>query len=239
MKKTLSVILIVLIVLIFSGCDSSDYKKATELFEQGEYAQARDIFAELEDYEDSWEKVRQCDIEITVDECNNAIAKLGLTDSVSYFDVYFSLKAFEKAFDLYGSVPEEHKDRITDAQKLLAVQPLYEQCRAEPEIKDQVMAEAVRIVKDYTKNYAAVSTFQVREDEEPTIMIFWDDEDPTLVSGSIDLCYSYENAFGGTKDRKETGYWKGKIENGIFEITEMTFYELQEEWLDMLIGALK
>lgn len=239
MKKALSTMLIVLMVLIFSGCDSSDYKKATELFEQGEFAQARDIFAELEDYEDSQEKVRLCDIEITVEECNKAIATLELDDSVSYYDVYFSLKSFEKAFDLYYSVPEEYKDRIPDAQKLLATQTFYEQCCAEEIIEQQVTAEAIRVVKEFTSNYAAVSTFQVREDEEPTIMIYWDKEEPTLVNGSITLRYSYENKFGGTEDREELGYWDGKYENGVFEITAMTFYKLETELLDRLIAALK
>lgn len=229
MKRALSVILIVLMVLIFSGCDSSDYKKATELFEQGEFAQAREIFAELADYEDSQEKVKLCDIEITIEECNNAIANLGLTNSVTYYDVLFSLSRFEKAFNLYYSVPEEYKDRITDAQKLLAAQTLYEQCRAEEEIENQVTAEAIKVVKDYTSKYAAISTFQIREDKETSFALFWDDEDPTLLNGSITLYYSYANKYGGTEDREEMGFWDGKYENGVFEITKMSFYGLEDE----------
>lgn len=232
MKRALSAVLAVFMIFILSGCDSSDYKKAVKLYDQGEYAQAREIFAELEDYEDSQEKLALCDIEISIEECNNAIEQLQLGSSVSYYDVKFSLNRFKKAFDLYNAVPPEQKNRITDAEKLLAAQVFYEQCCAEPEIESQVMAEAVRMVKDHTALYAAISTFKVREDEESTIFIFWNDDDPTMLNGSIDLCYSYENKYGGTQDREETGYWHGKYENGVFEITDMTFYGLTSELID-------
>ena len=38
---------------MLTGCDSSDYKKATELYESGNYDEAYEAFTELGDYKDS------------------------------------------------------------------------------------------------------------------------------------------------------------------------------------------
>ncbi len=53
MKKI--ILAIILIILILTGCDSSDYKKAVTLYEEGNYSEAAVIFAGLGDYEDSAE----------------------------------------------------------------------------------------------------------------------------------------------------------------------------------------
>ena len=61
MKKILAIVLVLTMVLSLCGCDSADYKKATELLDNGEYAAAREIFVALGDYEDSAEMVKECD----------------------------------------------------------------------------------------------------------------------------------------------------------------------------------
>lgn len=48
-------------IMLLSGCNSSDYKTASDYLEEGKYAQAREIFVSLGDYKDSAEKVRACD----------------------------------------------------------------------------------------------------------------------------------------------------------------------------------
>ena len=59
--KKLSLFLLSLIMLIsLTACDSDDYKKATELYNNGQYSEAAAIFEQLGDYEDSSEKVKQC-----------------------------------------------------------------------------------------------------------------------------------------------------------------------------------
>ena len=65
MKKTFLVIALVFILcFILTGCDSNRYEKATELFTQGEYQEALELYQKLGDYEDSAEKVKECEREI-------------------------------------------------------------------------------------------------------------------------------------------------------------------------------
>lgn len=54
MKKRLALILaIAMLCMALMGCDSSDYKKACALYEEGSYAEAAELFEGLGDYEDS------------------------------------------------------------------------------------------------------------------------------------------------------------------------------------------
>ena len=60
MKKLISIILALSIAFSLVGCDSSDYKKGLELYEQGEYSNAQLIFEGLGDYKDSMQMVKAC-----------------------------------------------------------------------------------------------------------------------------------------------------------------------------------
>ena len=60
MKKIATIVISAILLLALTGCDSSDYKKATELFNSGNYAEAQTMFEALGDYEDSAEMVLEC-----------------------------------------------------------------------------------------------------------------------------------------------------------------------------------
>lgn len=61
MKKTVVILLALSLIVSLSACKSSDYKEAMELYEDERYSRARDMFAELGDYENSAEMVAECD----------------------------------------------------------------------------------------------------------------------------------------------------------------------------------
>ena len=48
------------ICLVLTGCDSSQYKKATSLYEAGDFEAAASLFEELGDYENSAEMALAC-----------------------------------------------------------------------------------------------------------------------------------------------------------------------------------
>lgn len=52
-KSASCLMLILLLGLSMTGCDSLDYRKAVQYYNAGAYDQAADLFAQLEDYEDS------------------------------------------------------------------------------------------------------------------------------------------------------------------------------------------
>lgn len=60
MKKGCLALCLVLLLVALVGCDATDYKKATELYESGKYAEAQAMFEELGDYEDSRTKAKDC-----------------------------------------------------------------------------------------------------------------------------------------------------------------------------------
>lgn len=71
MKKIIAIILTLVMVLTLTACDSSDYKKAMGLYEEGDYVSARAMFVELADYENSPEMVKECDYGIAVETYEN------------------------------------------------------------------------------------------------------------------------------------------------------------------------
>lgn len=60
MKRFIVLLSAVILCLILAGCSGSQYKKATELYEQGSYAEAGEIFSKLGNYEDSADKANEC-----------------------------------------------------------------------------------------------------------------------------------------------------------------------------------
>lgn len=64
MKKFTAILVLIAILVCFAGCESMDYKKATNLYNNGQYAEALELFLELGSYEDSAEMVNACRYEI-------------------------------------------------------------------------------------------------------------------------------------------------------------------------------
>ena len=60
MKRFIVLFSAVILCLTLAGCSGSQYKKATELYEQGNYAEAGEIFSKLGNYEDSADKANEC-----------------------------------------------------------------------------------------------------------------------------------------------------------------------------------
>lgn len=59
-RKVVCCALAAALMLILTGCESRDYKEAVALFESGQYSQARTIFVDLADYEDSAQWAEKC-----------------------------------------------------------------------------------------------------------------------------------------------------------------------------------
>lgn len=69
MKKYVLITLAILTLFslfLLTGCDSSDYKEAISLYEQGEYEQAKEIFVSLGEYEDSINYSNECTMQIAL-----------------------------------------------------------------------------------------------------------------------------------------------------------------------------
>ena len=62
-KRILAIMLCVCMLVMACGCDSIDYKKATKLYNNGEWDEAIEIFESLGSYEDSEDMVNVCNYE--------------------------------------------------------------------------------------------------------------------------------------------------------------------------------
>ncbi|MBR6040067.1 MAG: hypothetical protein IKP38_06275 [Clostridia bacterium] len=60
MKKTISICIILVVLLCFFGCKSSDYNKAVALQDAGSYAEAILLFEKIGDYKDSSTRLNDC-----------------------------------------------------------------------------------------------------------------------------------------------------------------------------------
>lgn len=62
MKRFIVLLSAMILCLTLAGCSGSQYKKATELYEQGNYAEAGEIFSKLGNYEDSADKAKRMQV---------------------------------------------------------------------------------------------------------------------------------------------------------------------------------
>ena len=76
-KKLFGLALVMVMSLSLVGCKSSDYKKAVELEEQGDYSGALELFNGIPDYKDSADHITYCsDMDSAITAYNDAKTKL-------------------------------------------------------------------------------------------------------------------------------------------------------------------
>lgn len=73
MKKHNLLLLLILVCLLLSACDSSDYNKACKQFENGDYGTAQTSFEALGDYKDSANMVIECRYQLALMEVTNGL----------------------------------------------------------------------------------------------------------------------------------------------------------------------
>lgn len=85
MKKAAVLLCCLCLVLAMTGCERADYVAAVEVYNSGDFAQARELFLALEDYEDSAALAKRCEYHLAValysdgafQEAITALEKLG------------------------------------------------------------------------------------------------------------------------------------------------------------------
>lgn len=67
MKRVIALFIALMIAFTLSGCNSTDYKKALALYEKGDYLAARELFEELDGYEDSADQINACNYQLALE----------------------------------------------------------------------------------------------------------------------------------------------------------------------------
>lgn len=138
MKKAICMVCVLAICLALAGCDSSQYKKATSLYEAGDYEAAASLFEELGDYENSAEMALACKYTFAAqllenkdyDAAKEIFEKLGnYADSENFrkecdyqkAEDAFTSGDYETAISLYELNPAylDSETKISDAKRAL------------------------------------------------------------------------------------------------------------------------
>ena len=119
MKKIVALLLVFVMVFALCGCDSSDYKKAVQLYEEEKYEEAYIMFNGLADYKDSEEWA------------DKALKNKLYTEALIYYDVQeykTARKIFEQLGDFRDSeyyandIKENHRVLYKDLEGKWSVQ---------------------------------------------------------------------------------------------------------------------
>lgn len=224
MRKIVALLLVFVMMFTLCGCDSREYKKALSLYENGQYEEAHQIFTELGDYEDCQEMAINCVLE----KC------IGLINDAGNFSVLGSFEMYSEAFEIYYNLTPEHQARVTNADKLLAVEEEYKELAAYRETKaliDKIDNDIIRQAKIEAQRYlpSGVSF------SDESITVNRDEANPALLSGGVFLDYSYKNTFGGTIEDYCIGTWEGTYEDEVFQLLGVEFEGLEiQKKLDAL-----
>lgn len=71
MKRIVGFLLCAVLLLFLCGCNSQDYKKATSLYQDGDFSSAKVIFDELGDYEDAATMSKDCSYNMAIELLND------------------------------------------------------------------------------------------------------------------------------------------------------------------------
>lgn len=217
MKKFGVLLLVLVMVFALCGCKSSDYKEAKNLYDNGDYVSARNIFEELNGYKDSEEMIVNCKVERCIE----------ILDEISTSEYLSELK-YEEADETYKGLSLADKSRVTNAHVLEEYRVKYEQIMAEDEIKEEVI--------DYGKDWIkmllnAPSTYKDHPSKKNYCSLQWDENNPELVSGWVDVYYVAENAFGGTIEGGYEWEWAATYKNGKLDITLFQSFGHMQDFL--------
>ena len=164
-KRISAIMLCVCMLVMACGCDSIDYKKATKLYNNGEWNEAIEIFESLGSYEDSKDMVNACNYEKATelyenkeyDEAIEIFESLGeYKDSADRIKEYIYLNAvalmnegkYEEAITTFENIGEnEYKD---SAEQIVA---------CETAIKDREYSVAIALMNE-GKYEEAIATFE-------------------------------------------------------------------------------
>ena len=97
MKKKILILLCIIITLSLCSCDSSDYRKAMSLYNEGDFSAAREIFDGLGDYKNAREMCIDC-------EYNMAIGMIDDEDYVTALKILESLGEYKDSAEYISKI---------------------------------------------------------------------------------------------------------------------------------------
>lgn len=118
-NKLFAILLVAASVVLLTACDSGDYKKATNLYNSGQFKEAADLFESLGDYEDSADMLLICRYE----EANQLMNEGKYEDAAA---IYESIIGYSDAADKLAEANSKITyEKYGDVIDLLAKEAFY------------------------------------------------------------------------------------------------------------------
>ena len=205
-RRILCYVLFVGMMLSVTGCKSQDYQKAVDLFESGQYGQAGEVFANLEDYEDSVAMVRECNYRIaieTLEAMDYETAHSLFVELADYSDssemikkccYHLALEAMEEKSYLqakkYWKQAEDYQDarrKLDDFPKTVLMEVLQEQGKLVYDSQDPAYRVTLYPKSDQAigirYNFATMIE-DIEQTQELTLLITWGEKEAQMKGSS-------------------------------------------------------
>lgn len=205
-RRILCYVLFVGMMLSVTGCKSQDYQKAVDLFESGQYGQAGEVFANLEDYEDSVAMVRECNYRIaieTLEDMDYETAHSLFLELADYSDssemikkccYHLALEAMEEKSYLqakeYWKQAEDYQDarrKLDDFPKTVLMEVLQEQGKLVYDSQDSAYRVTLYPESDQAigirYNFATMIE-DIEQTQELTLVITWGEKEAQMKGSS-------------------------------------------------------
>lgn len=184
MKKIMSVLLVVAMCLALVACNSSDYKKAEELYAAGDYATALEIYTALGEYEDAQSKAQKCKYEIA--------------------NTYFEKADYKAALEIYTTLDEygDAKDKAVYCEREVGMTE-----NADYAFLADIEASILnRMENSNTDDFSKLVNTELAFVEKYGDKEFYDAELKTIADKYIEGLYAQKDAL------KKEMYWEYQIE---------------------------
>ena len=194
MKKHRVILLTtVFCVLVFlSGCgEQSKYESAVALMDDGDYESALEAFTEIEDYEDSAEKISECKYALG----NLAMESEDWDLAISYFE---DLDYEDSADLLETCTREKGMNENADYDFLAAI--------------EESILDRLETSSSGTSNYASLVNTELSYLEEFADATFYDDELKSIAEKYIEGLYLQKEALSAEYEFEyQSNWYRGKV----------------------------
>lgn len=236
LKKFALVLCALCLLLALTGCERADYVAAVEVYNSGDFAQARELFLALEDYENSPALVKRCDYHLAVDiyregrfeDAIAALEKLGDYEDCpqlithSKYQIALKLKedkAYDEAEAAFEALEgyENSADHIMDIRWSRLLDTLLTNSVAQEDGTHCIEGEGVKLLLDPNDPHAFTFTTEYQREDG---FVLRDGLSLTLRYRSQDVQYSAFSKYIFTFMGKE--YGNTQICSGTIAAAELT-----------------
>lgn len=143
------IVLEAIIAISLFGCNSSDYKKAMNYYNNSEYESAIAIFEKISDYEDSSEMIIKCKYDMAMKQIEDG-------DYENAKTIFKELAGYENSSDMVKECDYKQATKYMDEGKYKDARELFISLNKYKDSSELIVESAKKMFIDYVKANAAI-----------------------------------------------------------------------------------